>query len=207
VLVNNAGIDRTGSIEELALAEHRAVMETNYFGVIRCIQAVMPAMRQRRGGCIINVASVAGHIAMSPMSAYAASKFAVEALSECLAQEAKPFNVRVALVEPGIIDTAMATHIGIAQGLSPYPQQLRVAAMFRGVLKNPVPPSVVAEKILEIAASGTWQLRHPVGPDAEPFLGWRKAMSDAEWVAWGALDNDAWYERVQADFGIDARSA
>ncbi len=207
VLVNNAGIDRMGSIEELALAEHRAVMETNYFGVIRCIQAVMPAMRRRRSGCIINVASVAGHIAMAPMSAYAASKFAVEALSECLAQEAKPFNVRVAIVEPGIIDTAMATHIGISQGPSPYPQQLRVAAMFRGVLKNPVPPSVVAEKVLDIVASGTWQLRHPVGPDAEPFLGWRKSMSDAEWVAWGALDNDAWYERVQADFGIDARSA
>jgi NAD(P)-dependent dehydrogenase (short-subunit alcohol dehydrogenase family) len=207
VLVNNAGIDRMGSIEELPLAEHRAVMETNYFGIIRCIQAVMPAMRQRRSGCIINVASVAGHIAMAPMSAYAASKFAVEALSECLAQEAKPFNVRIAIVEPGIIDTAMATHIGVAQGPSPYPQQLRVAAMFRGVLKTPVPPSVVGEKILDIVASGTWQLRHPVGPDSEPFLGWRKSMTDAEWVAWGALDNDAWYDRVKADFGIDARSA
>lgn len=207
VLVNNAGIDRMGSVEELALAEHRAVMETNYFGVIRCIQAVMPAMRHRRSGCIINVASVAGHIAMAPMSAYAASKFAVEALSECLAQEAKPFNVRVAMVEPGIIDTAMAAHIGVAQGPSPYPQQLRVAAMFRGSLKNAAPPSMVAAKILDIVASGTWQLRHPVGPDSEPFLAWRKAMTDDEWVAWGALDNDAWYERVKAEFGIDARSA
>lgn len=207
VLVNNAGIDRMGSIEELALAEHRAVMETNYFGAIRCIQAVMPAMRQRRSGCIVNIASVAGHIAMAPMSAYAASKFAVEALSECLAQEAKPFNVRVAIVEPGIIDTAMATHIGVAQAPSPYPQQLRVAAMFRGALKNPAPPSLVAAKILDIVASGTWQLRHPVGPDAEPFLAWRKSMTDDQWVAWGALDDEAWYARVLAEFGIDARSA
>jgi NAD(P)-dependent dehydrogenase (short-subunit alcohol dehydrogenase family) len=205
VLINNAGIDRMGSVEELPLADYRAVMETNYFGVIRCIQAVLPAMRQRRSGCIINVASVAGHIAMSPMAPYAASKFALEALSECLAQEAKPFNIRVAIVEPGIIDTQMAKHISIAQGPSPYPNQHRVAALFRSALMNPVPPTVVAEKVLEIAASGTWQLRHPVGPDALPFLGWREAMSDEEWVAWGALDDDAWYDRVKADFGMDAR--
>lgn len=205
VLVNNAGIDRMGSVEELPLADYRAVMETNYFGVIRCIQAVLPAMRQRRSGCIINLASVAGHIAMSPMAPYTASKFAVEALSECLAQEARPFNIRVAIVEPGIIDTQMAKHISIAQGPSPYPHQERVAALFRSALTNPVPPSVVADKVLEIAVSGTWQLRHPVGPDALPFLGWRKAMSDEEWVAWGALDDDAWYARVKADFGLDAR--
>ena len=93
VLVNNAGIDRMGSVEELPLAEFRAVMETNYFGVIRCTQAVLPGMRQRRSGCIINVASVAGHIASAPMAAYAASKFALEALSECLAQEVKAFNL------------------------------------------------------------------------------------------------------------------
>lgn len=205
VLVNNAGIDRTGSVEELPLADYRAVMETNYFGVIRCIQAVLPAMRQRRSGLIINLASVAGHIAMSPMAPYTASKFALEALSECLAQEAKPFNIRVAIVEPGIIDTQMAKHISIAQGPSAYPNQHRVAALFRSALMNPVPPTVVAEKVLEIAVSGTWQLRHPVGPDALPFLGWREAMSDEEWVAWGALDDDAWYERVKADFGMDAR--
>ncbi len=207
VLVNNAGIDRSGSVEELPLAEFRAVMETNYFGVIRCIQAVLPAMRQRRSGCIINVASVAGHIASSPLAPYTASKFALEALSEALAQEVKPFNVRVAIVEPGIIDTPMSRHISVAQAPSPYPQQQRFAALFRTSLKNPVPPALVADKMLEIATSDTWQLRHPVGPDAEPFLAWRKSMSDEEWVSWGALDDDAWYARVQADFGMDARQS
>ncbi|MEP7324472.1 MAG: SDR family oxidoreductase [Gemmatimonadota bacterium] len=206
VLVNNAGIERTGSVEELPLAECRALMETNYFGVIRCIQAVVPAMRQRRSGCIINVASVAGHIALSPLGAYAATKFALEALSEALAQEVRSFNVHVAIVEPGIIDTAMARHIGIVGAPSLYPHKRRNAALFAAVLKNPVPPSVVAEKVLEIAASGTWQLRHPVGPDAEPFLGWRRAMSDEQWVDFGALADDAWYDRVKADFGVDARS-
>jgi NAD(P)-dependent dehydrogenase (short-subunit alcohol dehydrogenase family) len=98
VLVNNAGIERSGSVEELPLAEFRAVMETNYFGVIRCVQAVAPQMRQRRSGCIINVSSVAGRISSSPLSSYMASKWALEALSEALAGEMKMFNVRVAIV-------------------------------------------------------------------------------------------------------------
>ncbi|MBA2291633.1 MAG: SDR family oxidoreductase [Gemmatimonadales bacterium] len=205
VLVNNAGIERMGSVEELPLSEFRAVMETNYFGVIRCTQAVLPAMRERRSGCIINVASVAGHVASAPMAAYAASKFALEALSECLAQEVASFNIRVAIVEPGIIDTQMSRHIGVASAPSPYAQQRRMAALFATALQAPVPPSVVAEKILEIAVGDTPQLRHPVGPDAEPFLGWRRSMSDETWVALGALDDAAWYDRIEADFGMNAR--
>jgi NAD(P)-dependent dehydrogenase (short-subunit alcohol dehydrogenase family) len=205
VLVNNAGIERMGSVEHLPLADFRAVMETNYFGVIRCIQAVLPAMRARRSGCIINIASVAGKIAMSPMASYTASKYALEALSECLAQEVKPFGIRVAIVEPGIIDTAMSRHIGIPAAPSPYPQQRRNAALFAAVLANPASPSFVAEKVLEIACTDSWQLRHPVGPDAAPFLGWRAQMSDEAWVDFGALDDDAWYERVQLDCGVDAR--
>jgi NAD(P)-dependent dehydrogenase (short-subunit alcohol dehydrogenase family) len=205
VLINNAGIERTGSVEELPLSEFRAVMETNYFGAIRCIQAVLPTMRQRHSGCIINMSSVAGRIANSPLTAYAASKSALESLSESLAQEMKPFNVRVAIVEPAITDTPMARRIETSHTPSPYPQQRRFAAMFTASLKNPVPPSVVAEKVLEIVESGTWQLRHPAGPGAAPFLDWRNAMSDEEWVDWGALQDDAWYDRVKADFGMDAR--
>jgi len=206
VLVNNAGIERTGSVEELPLSEFRAVMETNYFGALRCIQAVLPAMRQRRSGCIINVTSIAGRFANSPFAPYTASKYALEALSESLAQEVKPFNIHVAIVEPGIIDTAMSRHVGVAQALSPYPQQRRTAALFTAALKNPTPPSVVAAKVVEIAESNTWQLRHPVGPDAAPFLGWRQAMTDEQWVDLGALDDNAWYDRVKSDFGIDARA-
>jgi NAD(P)-dependent dehydrogenase (short-subunit alcohol dehydrogenase family) len=205
VLVNNAGIERMGSIEQLPLSDFRAVMETNYFGVIRCIQAVLPAMRERRKGCIINIASVAGHVALSPMASYTASKYALEALSECLAQEVKSFGIRVAIVEPGIIDTGMARSIGTPAAKTPYPQQRRNAALFTAILANPAPPSIVADKVLEIAVNGSWQLRHPVGPDALPFLGWRRQMTDEAWVDFGALDDNAWYDRVQADFGVDAR--
>ena len=205
VLVNNAGVAPTGSVEEAPLSLFRSAMETNYFGVIRCIQAVLPAMRERRSGCIINISSVAGRIAMSPMAPYNATKFALEGLSESLAQEVKPFNIRVAVVQPGIITTPMATQIAQGQSHSPYPQSHRVSALFAAALQTPRPPSLVGDKVLEIVESGTWQLRHPVGPDAAPFLGWRQSMNDEEWVGWGALDDDAWYERVKADFGLDAR--
>lgn len=205
ILVNNAGIERVGAIEDLSMDDIKASMETNYFGAARCIKAVLPSMRERRDGCIINVTSISGRLAGSPMAAYAASKFALEAFSECLAQEVRPFNVRVAVVEPGIIDTSMATRISTDSTPTHYPSRNRMAALFRSSLQQPTPPSVVAERIVEIAAGETVQLRHPVGPDAEPFIAWRQAMSDEEWVAWGALDDEAWYSRVQADFGLDAR--
>jgi len=160
VLVNNAGVEKTGSVEELPLADFRSVMETNYFGAIRCIQALAPSMRQRRSGCIINVTSVAGRIASAPMAPYTASKWALEALSEALAGEMKTFGVRVAIVEPGIIDTAMARRIGVPASPSPYRQRERFAALFTAALKNPAHPSLVAKKIVEIAESDTWQLRH-----------------------------------------------
>jgi len=199
VLVNNAGIERAGSIEELPLAEFRAAMETNYFGALRCIQAVVPQMRQRRSGCIINVTSVAGRIASPPLSAYMASKWALEALSEALAGEMKMFNVRVAVVEPGIIDTAMARRISESPDGSPYPQRARFATMFSDALQDPVPPSVVAHKILEISQSETWQLRHPVGPDAIPLLQWRRGMSDEEWVDLQSSDDETYFNRLKSD--------
>ncbi|MGA9042100.1 MAG: SDR family oxidoreductase [Terriglobales bacterium] len=205
VLINNAGVERSGSIEELPLSDFRAVMETNYFGVIRCIQALVPQMRQRKSGCIINVASVAGHVSCSPLAPYTASKFALEALSEALAQEMKTFNVRVAVVEPGIIDTPMARRIEGPGHASPYLQQRRFAHMFAASLKNPASPSLVAEKIREIIESGTWQLRHPVGPDAVPFLEWRKSMTDEQWVALNAADDDTWYSQMERDFGMAIR--
>jgi NAD(P)-dependent dehydrogenase (short-subunit alcohol dehydrogenase family) len=205
VLVNNAGIERTGSVEELPIADFRAVMETNYFGVIRCVQAVLPSMRERRRGCIINVVSISGRLAASPLAPYAASKHALEALSECLAQEVKAFGIRVAIVEPGIIDTAMAREVSEAGAESHYPHERRMAALFTAALQQPVPASVVADKLLEIVASGTWQLRHVVGPDAAPFLGWRQAMSDEAWVDFGALDDEAWCARIESDFGMNVR--
>ena len=204
VLINNAGIERHGSIEDLEMADFKSVMETNYFGVLRCIKTLLPLMRKNRNGCIINVTSVAGKISSSPLGAYAASKFALEAVSEALAQEVKSFNIRVAIVEPGIIDTAMARNISIGSD-SVYPQSNRFGGLFAASLKMPTQASLVADKMLEIANSGTWQLRHPVGPDAIPFLTWRTSMNDEEWVDWNAANDEDWYKAVENTFGLNAR--
>jgi NAD(P)-dependent dehydrogenase (short-subunit alcohol dehydrogenase family) len=206
VLVNNAGIERTGAIETLAFEDFKATMETNYFGAVRTIRAWLPEMREQRRGCIINVSSVAGKIACSPLAPYSASKYALEALSEALAQEVRPFNVRVAIVEPGIIDTAMAHRIERASVEEAYPQVHRFGHMFQASLDHPTSPRVVAEKILDIIESGTQKLRHPVGPDAEGFLAWRASLNDEEWADWGALPDEAWYEYVATTFGLDVKS-
>lgn len=204
VLVNNAGIEVHGAVEELSMDAITGVMNTNYFGTVRCIQAVVPSMRERGSGCIINISSVAGRISSSPLGAYSASKFAVEAISEALAGELKPFGIRVAIVQPGIQDTRMARDIRTGEA-SAYRQPARFAGLFRAALEHPVPPSVTAEIVREIVESGTWQLRHTSGPDAAPFVQWRAAMSDEEWVAWNALDDEAWYAAVEQTFGLNAR--
>jgi NAD(P)-dependent dehydrogenase (short-subunit alcohol dehydrogenase family) len=196
VLVNNAGVEAVGSVEEVPLSAFRSVMETNYFGVLRCTQALLPSMRERRSGCIINISSVAGRICNPPLTAYCASKWALEALSEGLSGEMKTFNVRVAIVEPGIIDTAMARRIEHPEAKSPYRQSARFAALFENSLKNPVPPSVVADKILEVADSGTWILRHPVGPDALGFIQWRTAMTDEDWIYMNAGDDATFFAKL-----------
>ena len=205
-LVNNAGIERRGTVEELDLAEFRAVMETNYFGAIRCMQAVLPGMRTRGKGCIVNVASVAGRIASSPLGPYCASKFALEAISEALAQEVRALGIRVAIVEPGIIDTDMARAISTDTSGSTYPQGRRFAGMFTAALGNPTGPGLVADRIRDIIEDDSAGLRHPVGPDAIPFLEWRAAMTDEQWIEWAAVDDEAWYSALESDFGLDART-
>ena len=206
VLVNNAGIERHGSVEELPMQEFRATMETNYFGALRCIRQVLPGMRERGSGCIVNVSSVAGKIACSPLAAYTASKFALESLSEALAGEMKPFGVRVTIVEPGIIETPMAQAISDAPA-SRYRHGRNFAALFQAALEQPAPPSIIAWAIRNIIESGTWKLRHPCGPDAEPFLAWRAAMTDEEWIDFNALDAEGFRKRVKKDFGLDLKLA
>lgn len=198
ILINNAGIECAGSVEETPLHKFRAVMETNYFGALRCIKAVVPSMRERRSGCIVNVSSVSGRICNPPLTPYAATKWALEALSEGLAGELKTFNIRVAIVEPGIIATDMAQRIGDGSGPSAYVHTARFATLFQNSLKTPVPPSVVAAQILEIAESGTWQLRHPAGPDALPLLQSRARMTDEAWVDRNAGDDASFFAALKS---------
>jgi|SRR5215475_8215343 len=202
-LVNNAGIGGSGAVEETSLAYFRQVMETNFFGALRCIKAVVPGMRQRRRGCIVNVTSISGRMALAPQAAYCASKFAFEALSECLAQEMKAFNVRVAIVEPGVIATPIFSKAKPLPDNSPYPQARRQRALFAKSLTKPTSPYVVGEKIREIIESEGGQLRYPVGPDAEPFLKWRSSKTDEEMILRAASSDEEFKLMAKREFGLD----
>jgi NAD(P)-dependent dehydrogenase (short-subunit alcohol dehydrogenase family) len=204
LLVNNAGVGGANcSVEEMSLANFRQVMETNFFGVLRCTKAVLPGMRLQRGGCIVNISSVAGRLAMSPQSAYAASKWALEAMTECLAQEMRSFGVRVALIEPGVIDTPIFGKSPPLVENSPYPHARRMMALFAASLQHPVPPHVVADQIVQIATGDSPRLRYPVGPDAQPFIDWRRSKSDEEAVAIGGFTDAEYAAMAKSDFGVD----
>jgi NAD(P)-dependent dehydrogenase (short-subunit alcohol dehydrogenase family) len=197
VLVNNAGVECFGSIEELPMSDFRAVMETNYFGVLRCVKALIPQMRERRQGTIINVSSVAGSFSQPPTSPYSASKWALEAMSEGLAGEMKAFGVRVVLIKPGIIDTSMAQRISKLDS-SLYPHLARMSGFFAATLAGePARPSLVAQLMVDVANSDSWQLRYVVGPGAGDLLAFRKSMSDEDWVALHASD-DATFQRLMS---------
>src|SRR5882724_1831699 len=203
VLVNNAGVGLGGSVEELPLDVFREVMETNYFGALRCIKAVLPSMRERRHGCIVNVTSISGRIALPPQAAYASSKWALEALSECLAQEMRAFNVRVAIVEPGVIATPIFSKARPLPADSPYPHARRQRALFAASLAQPTSPYVVGEQIRQIVDSDSWQLRYPVGPDAEPVLKWRASKTDEEIVRLGGASDEEYKMIAKREFGLD----
>lgn len=179
VLVNNAGILSLEAIEDESMDNFEALMQTNYLGAVRCCKAVLPAMRTKEAGCIINVTSIAGKIPIFAEAAYGASKAALESFSEVLAQEVLSFGVRVYIVEPGIISTPMATsELPAFKADSVYSAGRRMTALYQNAAQMPAPASIVAEKIQYLIESEEDVLRHPVGPDALPFLGWRLTSSD-----------------------------
>lgn len=199
VLVNNAGIAPLGPLEEVDDAEVLGVFDTNVFGLLRCTRAVLPSMRKQRSGSIINIGSVAGSIASGCSGVYAASKFALEALSESLAQEVKPFGIHVALIRPGFTLTPI---IGKALDALPspessaYPNAVRISnSLFQSATKTGGQPEMVAATIEEAMNDRTSRLRYPVGVPARTVLAARAAMTDEEWIDLGR------HESFEAFFG------
>jgi NAD(P)-dependent dehydrogenase (short-subunit alcohol dehydrogenase family) len=204
VLVNNAGVPGGGGpVEEVPMEVFRQVMETNFFGGLRCIKAVMPSMREYRHGCIVNVTSVAGRLASAAMGPYAASKWAFEALSECLAQEMRPFNVRIAIVEPGFVATPIFGKVRPVSKDSSYPHPRRLAARRSASLTKASSPYVVAAQIRQIVEGGSWQLRYPVGPDAVSAIKWRAGKTDEEIVDLGGESDADFKSRMKQEFELD----
>jgi NAD(P)-dependent dehydrogenase (short-subunit alcohol dehydrogenase family) len=206
VLVNNAGIGGGGPVEEVPVDWVKSLFETNYLGAIRMIQAVLPGMRQRRSGAIVNVSSIAGRLAIAGHGHYSAVKHALEAISEALAQEVLGFGVRVAVVEPGVVVTPIFTKAKrFADPASPYAAHVhRLLLFYQMQMKRPSQPEDVARVIHEAVTTDAPKLRYLVGEDARRLAAGRQRLTDEEYVATGRDMPDADYlELMRRRYGFE----
>jgi NAD(P)-dependent dehydrogenase (short-subunit alcohol dehydrogenase family) len=185
VLVNNAGYGLVGAFEDLSLDEIKQQYETNFFGVVRVTQAVIPIMRKQKSGRIINISSGAGRFGYPGGSAYVSTKFAMEGLSESLSYELDPFGIKVILVEPGVIRTNFGNVMVVAKkSQDPVSAYLSMTKKMNEVLgqlmQNGSPPSLVANVVLQAAKSDNPNLRYLAGKDVEQWVDQKKKMSDKE---------------------------
>ena len=181
-LVNNAGFGLTGPVEHTPIAQARRIFETNFFGAIRLIQGVLPAMRERGSGTIVNVTSLAGRTAAPLDGFYAATKFALEGMSESLHYEVQHFGVRVRIVEPGFFETGFSGNVTrYALDGPPYDELERQWEAARAKLLgggDAPGPEAVAVAIADAVEYDGPRLRWPVGADADLVLGARTSMDD-----------------------------
>ncbi|PMS37013.1 short-subunit dehydrogenase [Trinickia symbiotica] len=165
VLVNNAGMSLTGAVEETATAEAASLFDTNVLSILRTAQAVLPHMRARRSGRIVNVSSVLGFLPAPYMGLYSASKHAVEGLTESLDHEVRQFGIRATLVEPSFTRTNLDINAPQASSkIADYDRERALASnAVVGSVKSAPEPGGVANAIVE-AALGTWRMRRtPAG--------------------------------------------
>lgn len=168
-LVCNAGMGIFGSVEEVTLEAAKSQFETNFFGTLRLLRAVLPGMREAASGRIAVVGSLAGR-APNPFRAhYSSSKAALDALVFSLAGELAPTGVKVSLIEPGDINTAFEDHAEWPDlSSSPYAERAeRAGRVMREALPKAPPPDVVAKAIEHALTARRPRLRYPVGPDSK----------------------------------------
>lgn len=190
VLVNNAGYGLFSPIEDVTLDQVKEQFETNFFGVVRVTMEALPIMRKQRKGTIVNVSSGAGRVGIPVYSAYVATKFALEGLSESMRYELKEFGINIVIIEPGVIKTNIVENLKTAdirsRSESPYADLIeRVSKGFGKMMDNSSSsPKLVAEAILNAITSKEPEIRYLVGNDAEYLMKVRKSTSDKEFENW-----------------------
>jgi len=185
VLVNNAGYSLIGALEDLSMDEIKAQFETNLFGTIRVMKAVLPIMRKQKGGTIVNVSSMAGRVGFPLFPVYSGTKFALEGVTESIRLETDTLGIKIVLVEPGTIRNNFASNAIIGQKAaepsSPYASLMetlqKATARF---IDQGTPPEEVAKVILKAVTIDNPDLRYLVGNDAIQMIEARKGMSDQE---------------------------
>jgi NAD(P)-dependent dehydrogenase (short-subunit alcohol dehydrogenase family) len=197
VVFNNAGYGIVGAVEETPESEFRAQMETNFFGAVNVIKAVLPHLRSRKSGAIVNISSMGGQMSFGGFSAYSASKFALEGMSEALAQEVAPFGLKVLIVEPGAFRTNFAAqalkHMPVMEAYRDSVGGTRAFAHSMHGTQAGNPAKAAAAIELALQASPT-PLRLQLGTDALTSV-----RNHAEQLL---KDMSAW-EKVGTDVGFD----
>ncbi|TDB98538.1 oxidoreductase [Actinomadura sp. 7K534] len=190
VVVNNAGHGSVGAVEELDLADLRALMEVMFFGAVAVTKAVLPLLRAQRGGAIVQISSMGGQLSMPGFGAYCAAKFALEGLSEALAAEVAPFGIRVLIVEPGAFRTEfggrrMHRSRSIAEyAASTGPTRAAVDGMDG---TQPGDPRKAAQAIMQVLDSPDPPLRLALGNDAVDHIGAHHELLRADLTRWEKL--------------------
>ena len=208
VLVNNAGVGGNAVTEECPIDTYTEVFNINHNGSVRCIQAVLPQMRKRGSGAIVNVSSVVGKITAIAQSPYYVSKWAVEGMSEGLAHEVAPFGIRVAIVEPGITRSSIfSKNIDAPNQSGAYDAHYRrLFSFYAAGITNATPAEEAAATILEAATTSSPRLRWHCSWGAGELLAARAAMTDEEWVSFGShVDDEAYYDEFLTRFNLNIR--
>lgn len=207
VLVNNAGIGSISTVEDVDIAAEKQVFDANVWGVVRCTQAVLPAMRAQGSGHIVQISSIAGRVGIPAQPMYCASKWALEGMTESLAHDVAAFGVRVSIVEPGVTRTGILGKSEAAPDPTAYDAVYgRMMDLYAtGIVAN-ARPELVAETIEQCLEADPGQLRWPVAWGAEQLV-WARhggGVTDAEWTELGALVDqpDAWRARFAELFDL-----
>jgi NAD(P)-dependent dehydrogenase (short-subunit alcohol dehydrogenase family) len=206
VLVNNAGVGGNGTVEETPIDTYAEVMNVDLFGQLRCLKAVLPSMRQRRSGTIVNITSVMGRIAALAQAPYVASKWALEGVSEQLAQEVARFGIRVAIIEPGLTKSAIFAKNteGTEAGSDYEPHLRRMFQFYAAGYAHATDPFDVAQVVHHAIHTDAPTLRYAVSWGGAETIKGRSKITDEQWVALGAIEDDDDYYRAFSDtFGID----
>src|SRR5262245_50427962 len=175
VLVNNAGVNLVGGVEETSISQAQALFDTNVIGVLRMIQAVLPGMRRQGAGLIANISSILGFIPAPFMGVYGSTKHALEGLSESLDHEVRAFGIRVVLIQPYYTRTNLDARAAQAEGrIDAYAsQRLRTAAVITHNTNTAPEPKLVAEEVLR-SIEGPYRMRRPIGQAV--LLSWLRRL-------------------------------
>jgi NAD(P)-dependent dehydrogenase (short-subunit alcohol dehydrogenase family) len=173
VVVNNAGFGFGGAVEDTSIDEAQELFETNFFGMLRVCRAVLPHMRERRAGTIVNISSLAGLIGQPFVGMYCATKFATEGVTEALRMEVRPFGIRVVMIEPGDTQTAFTANrrpTQASQAASPYADNMqRTLAVIEHDENTGASPETVARLLDRVLRSRSPRLRYPVANPSQRF--------------------------------------